>query len=63
MAWENKEGQGALFKNERKTEDSHPNLQGTIRIDGRDYYLSGWTKDGSKGRWISLSAKPKDERQ
>lgn len=62
MAFEQKDMSGALFKNEKREKDTHPNLQGSIRIDGRDYWLSGWTKDGAKGKWISLSVKPKDAR-
>ncbi len=33
MAFELRELSGSLFKNERKTEDNHPNLQGRCKID------------------------------
>lgn len=62
MAFTLKDGQGTLFKNEKKEKPEHPNLSGSIRINGRDYWLSGWTKEGAKGKWISLSAKPKEQR-
>lgn len=54
---------GVLFKNDRKTEDKHPDLSGTININGTDYWLSGWTKrhDDRSFKLLSLSVKPKDE--
>lgn len=58
MAYELKEGQGSLFKNERREKDTHPNLTGKIKVAGVVYWISGWTKDGEKGKWISLSVKP-----
>ena len=62
MAYELKDGQGSLFKNERREKDTHPNLQGTILVAGVEYWINGWTKEGAKGRWISLSVKPKEAR-
>jgi hypothetical protein len=53
---------GILGRNDRKTLDTHPDFSGSINVDGRDYWLSGWIKerkDGS-GRFFSLSVKPKD---
>jgi len=53
---------GILSRNDRKVEDKHPDFKGSINVDGRDYWLSGWIKerkDGS-GRFFSLSVKPKD---
>ena len=53
---------GILGRNDRKTQDTQPDFSGSINIEGRDYWLSGWVKerkDGS-GRFFSLSVKPKD---
>ena len=53
---------GILGRNDRKTLDTHPDHTGSINIDGKDYWLSGWIKerkDGS-GKFFSLTAKPKD---
>lgn len=50
---------GALFRNEDRKTDKHPEYSGTINIAGRDYYLSAWIKEGKRGKFFSLSVKPK----
>ena len=60
MAYETKELSGSLFKNEKKEKDSHPSLQGSALIGGVEYWVSGWTKEGKKGKWISLAFKKKE---
>ena len=60
MAYEMRPETGSLFKNDKKTEDKHPNMTGTALIDGVEYWVSAWTKEGAKGRWQSLAFKRKD---
>ena len=64
MAYDNT-NRGALFINDRKESDSHPDLSGNINIDGKEYWLSGWTKRTETGAFkvLSLSVKPKEQRQ
>ena len=52
---------GILGKNLRKTSDSHPEYTGSITVDGKEYWLNGWAKDGAKGKFFSLALKPKEE--
>jgi hypothetical protein len=63
VAFQHREGQGALFKNERRTSDNHPNLRGQLMIGGVLYDVSAWRKKGSNGKpdWLSLQAKPARE--
>src|SRR4051794_4592130 len=51
---------GIVSKNTRKEKDTHPDIKGSINIEGVEYWLDGWQKQGSKGTFYSLSAKPKD---
>ena len=65
MAQYDNTNSGALFKNDRKEKDTHPDLSGTINIEGKEYWLSGWTKrnDDRSFKVLSLSVKPKEPRQ
>lgn len=55
---------GALFRNNRKEQDSHPDHTGSINVDGKEYYLNAWIKTSQSGnKFFSLSVKPKDENQ
>lgn len=53
---------GSLFTNDRKTTDKHPDLKGSINVEGKEYWLSGWFKTGKTGGFTSLSISPKEAR-
>jgi hypothetical protein len=62
MAYELREGQGNLWKNDRKTEDKQPDVTGKAMIGGKLMYVSGWRKTTSAGKgWYSLAFKAVDE--
>ena len=55
------QNRGALFKNERKTEDQHADYNGSINVAGHDYWLNAWIKTSKAGKkFMSLSVKQKD---
>lgn len=60
MAYQQKENTGSLFKNDKKLTESHPNAKGSALIDGVEYWVAAWTKQGEKGAWQSLSFTRKD---
>jgi len=53
---------GNLFKNDKKEEEKHPDLNGSINVGGKDYWLSAWKKTSKAGTpFWSLSVRPKQE--
>ncbi len=62
MAYEPKEGSGALFKNDKGDNPARPDYRGDIMLGGKLYEVSGWIKplpsDASK-KFMSLSGKLK----
>jgi hypothetical protein len=59
MAFEHRDNTGSLFRNDKKTADTHPEYAGTIKVAGVEYWLNGWLKEGARGKFFSLSVKPK----
>lgn len=53
---------GAIFKNDDKQQDNHPDYKGSLNVNGVDLWVSGWLKTSEKtgNRFLSLSVKPKD---
>jgi hypothetical protein len=50
-----RENSGILFDNEKKQSATSPDLSGRINVGGREYFLSGWNKQGKRGGFLSLS--------
>lgn len=61
--YEQKDFTGALFKNEKREKDTHPHATGSALIDGVEYWVSAWTKDGVNGKYQSLAFKKKDKQE
>lgn len=52
---------GALYVNDKKEKDSHPDRNGSALIGGVEYWVSGWIKEGKSGKFMSLAFRPKDD--
>ena len=55
---------GALFKADpaKKAENpKRPDYEGSAEVDGAQYWISAWIKEGKSGKFMSLSFKAKDE--
>jgi hypothetical protein len=62
MAFERKDNSGAVFNNERKEKDTHPDRTGDAVIGGVPYWVNGWLKKDKNGKpFLSLSFNPKDK--
>ena len=56
-----KDNSGSLFVNDKKERDSQPDRRGSARIEGVDYWVSGWVKKKDDGTpWMSMSYQRKD---
>ena len=62
MAYEHRDGQGSMFRNEKQNE-RQPDYRGTIVINGTTYEIAGWERTSKRGSsYISLQASLPRER-
>ena len=61
--YETKNNSGALFRNNKKEKDTHPDYKGNAVIDGVDMWVSAWirTAQSTGDKYMSLSFQPKNE--
>ena len=58
----NKNNSGALFRNDKRETEKHPEYTGKITIEGVEYYLSAWVNEMRNGqKYFAIKATPKVE--
>lgn len=62
MAFELKDGQLFIFKNEdRKPDSNQPTHRGQMKVGDKEYWVSCWIKEGKKGKFFSCSTQEKEQ--
>lgn len=62
MAFEQRDLQGSLFKNKRRTKSTHPEYTGQAKLDGVEYWVSAWVKEKQDGeKFFSMAFTAKDD--
>ncbi len=62
MAFEQRNLQGSLFKNKRRTKPSHPEYTGQAKLDDVEYWVSAWVKEKQDGeKFFSIAFTAKDD--
>ena len=53
---------GAIWTNEKKATEKHPDFTGSLNVEGKEYWVSAWRGDGSnpKSPKLSFSVNAKD---
>jgi len=55
-----RDNSGVLFKSDKKENDRAPDYKGNIMVDGQEYWLSAWIKEGKTGKFMGLAVSPRD---
>ena len=55
-----KDNSGVLFRNDKIENERSPTYKGNITVDGKDYWLSAWVKEGKSGKFMGLAVSPKE---
>ena len=58
-----RDNSGVLFSNDKKDNERAPHYKGNITVDGKDYWLSAWVKEGKSGKFMGLAVSPKEDYQ
>ena len=55
-----RDNSGVLFKSDKKDNERAPDYKGNIMVDGQEYWLSAWIKEGKTGKFMGLAVSPRD---
>ena len=57
----NKNNSGALFRNDKRETEKHPEYTGNITIEGKEFYISAWVNESARTgqKYFAIKATPK----
>jgi len=58
---EQRNNSGVLFKSDKIENERSPQYKGNITVEGKDYWISAWVKEGKSGKFMGLAVSPKEE--
>lgn len=60
---QSKDMAGVLFRNKRREKDTHPTHQGTVTVNGVEYWLNAWVNESQKTgeKYFSLKLRAKGQ--
>ena len=54
---------GSISKNDKGDNPKRPDYKGAAEVDGVQYWIAAWVKDGTDGKFLSLSFDPKEKKE
>ena len=53
----------ALFKNDKGDNPKRPDYTGKINVNGTEYRMSAWIREGQRGKFMSGSIEPVEQKR
>lgn len=58
---DNKDMRAVLFRNDKKSAETHADYRGQATVAGKEYWLDAWVNDGKTGKYLSVKFKPREK--
>lgn len=51
--FKHKDNTGSIFSNDKKGNEKAPDYKGTINVEGKEFSIALWVREGNKGKFFS----------